>query len=242
MEETLRKLVDGLKDTYGDNLISVILYGSAASGEYRERSSDFNVLCVLKEISAPLLKLAGPAIQWFVRAGNAPPMFFTEEEIRNSHDVFPIEFLDMQVNHSVLAGRDIFAGLAVAKENHRLELEHELRTKYLGLRQRYTEACQHPRAVGELIFESLPAFITLFRHTLLLMGENVPVRKRDIIRLFCSRSGRDESLFLSLLDSKESGKALTAGESERLFPIYLQEITKVVSLVDELPRTGKGFV
>jgi hypothetical protein len=146
------------------------------------------------------------------------------------------------VNHSVLAGRDIFAGLAVAKENHRLELEHELRTKYLGLRQRYMEACQHPRAVGELIFESLPAFITLFRHTLLLMGENVPVRKRDIIRLFCSRSGRDESLFLSLLDSKESGKALTAGESERLFPIYLQEITKVVSLVDELPRTGKGFV
>lgn len=240
MEEVLASLVDKLKKTYGKNLVSVILYGSAASGEYRELSSDLNIVCVLKEISAPLLKNAGPAIRGLVKAGNAPPLFFTDEEIRSSHDVFPIEFLDMQVNHRVLAGRDVFAGLEVARDNHRLELEHELRTKYLGLRQRYLQACHHPRAVGELIFESLPAFVTLFRHILILMGETVPVHKRDIIGLFCAKSGRDDSLLLSLLEAKESGRALSAEESERLFPRFLEEVAGVVSLIDKLPRTDPG--
>ncbi|MBV9084254.1 MAG: hypothetical protein JOZ62_16375, partial [Acidobacteriaceae bacterium] len=48
MEEKLSGLVSRLKPALGDALVSAILYGSAAAGDYNEHASDLNVLCVLK--------------------------------------------------------------------------------------------------------------------------------------------------------------------------------------------------
>ena len=51
MAATLETLVEKLKTALGPNLISVVLYGSAATGDHQESFSDYNVLCVLNEIS-----------------------------------------------------------------------------------------------------------------------------------------------------------------------------------------------
>ena len=235
MQKILQRLVAGLEGAYGDQLISVILYGSAASGEYQERSSDLNVTCVLSEISASLLKNAELVVRAFVKDGNPPPMFLAEDEIHNSNDVFPIEFLEMQVNHRVLAGKDVFADLKVMRVNHRLELEHELRSKYLGLRQRYLEVSSRPRMVAALMFESLPAFITLLRHILILTGQSAPIQKRDIIQVFCRQNGGDEAIWLSLLQAKASGKAFDSDEVDLVFARYLEQIAAAVRLIDTLP-------
>ncbi len=44
MEDKLLELVDRLKHSQGERLRSVVLYGSAASGEHNEHFSDLNVL------------------------------------------------------------------------------------------------------------------------------------------------------------------------------------------------------
>ena len=92
------------------------------------------------------------------------------------------------------------------------------------------------KAVSNLILRSLSAVITLFRHTLMLMGETVPVQKRDIIKRFCTRSKLDESLFLSLLKLREEGRELAAAEAVSTFQRYFGEIAKMVTLVDQLPK------
>jgi hypothetical protein len=241
VEKTLNLLTTELKGAYGENLVSLFLYGSAASGDFHEKFSDLNILCVLREMSTELLKKAEKTITWFVKKGNPPPLFFTLHEIESSNDVFPIEFLDMQASHRVLFGPDILKDLQVDRENHRLELEHELRSKFIGLRQSFLSVSQDPKAVGNLILRSLSAVITLFRHTLMLMGETVPVQKRDIIKRFCSRSNLDESLFLGLLTLREEGQVLAAAEAVTTFQRYCEEIAKMITLVDQLPkRTGSS--
>ncbi|PYV44112.1 MAG: hypothetical protein DMG06_07895 [Acidobacteria bacterium] len=86
------------------------------------------------------------------------------------------------------------------------------------------------------MLRSLSAFVTLFRHILMLMGESVPVLKRDIIQRFCAKSRVDESLFLRLLKAREEGQAMRAAEVEPLFQRYYEEIAKLIQLVDQLPK------
>ena len=47
----LGSLTERLKTLYADGLISVILYGSAAGGEFKERHSNVNLAVVLTDIS-----------------------------------------------------------------------------------------------------------------------------------------------------------------------------------------------
>jgi hypothetical protein len=236
MEETLNKLVNDLKTLYGNRLVALFLYGSAVSGDYHKKFSDLNILCVLSEISFDLLTKAEKTITWFVKQGNAPPLFLSREEIEHAHDVFPIEFLDIQANHRLLFGEDIFRGLDIARENHRLELEHEVRTKLIALRQGYLTDCRDAKAIEALMLRSFPAFITLFRHTLMLMGHKVPLQKRDIVELCCSKSNLDKSLFLHLLKLREEGRSLSSGEVGPTFERYFREIGKLVELVNQLPK------
>jgi predicted nucleotidyltransferase len=235
VENILNRLTHEVSACYGENLVGLFLYGSAASGDFHEKFSDLNILCVLNRISLDFLKKSAKTVTWFVRKGNPPPMFLTQEELETAHDVFPIEFLDMQLNHRLLVGRDVLADLHIDRENHRLELEHELRTKYIGLRQTFLTVHQNPSALEDLIFRSLSSFVTLMRHVLLLAGEPAPLQKQDIIKAFCAKFDLDESFFIHLLQIRKKGGGLPASQVEATFQRYFEEIGKLIKLVDELP-------
>lgn len=236
MEKVLTKLVSDLCESCGDNLIAVVLYGSSASGEFHQKYSDLNTLCVLKDLSPECVSKAGKAISGFVKQGHPPPLLFSRDEIENANDVFPVEFLDIQINHRVLFGESVFAGLQIGRENHRLEVEHELRSKLIGLRQNFLASSQDPKATEQLMLRSLSSVLTLFRHILLLQGEEVSIHKRDIVKAGSQKCGLDESVFLTLLEIREQQKKLNPAEVEALFANYWREIEKMIGVVDQLPR------
>jgi hypothetical protein len=235
MEKILTKLVSELRQNCGDNLLAVVLYGSSASGDFHNKYSDLNVLCVFKDLSANSVRKAGSAIAGFVKQGNPAPMLFSQDEVENGNDVFPIEFLDIQSNHRLLYGEDIFTSLKVGRENHRLEVEHELRSKLIGLRQNYLTASRDSKSTEQLMLRSLSSILTLFRHVLMLRGEEVSSHKRDIVQMASQKCGLDESVFLRLLDIRSQKKRLAQEEVEGLFASYWLEIEKMVKIVDQLP-------
>src|SRR5579862_9312163 len=96
MENKLQELVDRLKHAQRERLRSVVLYGSAASGEHNEHFSDINVLCVLTAVTPSELAESEPIFKWWQGLGNPAPLLLSEEELRTSTDCFPIEFRDMQ--------------------------------------------------------------------------------------------------------------------------------------------------
>ena len=103
---------------------------------FHEQYSDVNLLLVLRQLGASALHSIAPVITWWTPEENLrPPMIMTHQELQESADVFAIELLDIKLSHRTLAGEDVVMAIEVPMNLHRVEVEHELRTTLLRLRQ-----------------------------------------------------------------------------------------------------------
>jgi hypothetical protein len=234
VEDLLRGLPDRLRASLGEDLIAVVLYGSAARGEYHEKHSDLNVLCVLRRLSLAELERAAEPVRWWIQHGQPPPLFLSEEEIRHACDVFPIEFLDLRASYRLLYGTDVVAAITVSTVNHRRQLEHELRSRLLRLRRRFLETQHDSKALGRLMLESLPTFAALFRHALVAAGVEAPLQKADIFRAAAERFGVGPAPFDALLEVRAGSRKLDPAETRSCFESYLKGITRMAEKVDAL--------
>ena len=234
----VRTLVDDLTRELGDRLRSVVLYGSAARGDYQERTSDLNLLLVLNDLDAAALDaLAAPLARWR-RRGQPLPRLFTAELIAASADVFPIEFLDLQRHRVVVTGDDPLAGVEIRRDHLRLQCERELREKLMRLREGYLEAGGRPKELKRLLTGSYTTFLALFRGCLHLLGGEVPVHNEEVVEAFCARAGLDPLPFREIDRLKRGGPG-GPGPAE-LFARYYDEIRKAVRRVDRFQPPQGG--
>ncbi len=240
MEKELEELVEKLEAAAGTNLKSVMLYGSAASGEFHPKHSDLNVLCVLEDLEAPALARLSPAATWWARKGHPPPLIFSLEELRRASDVFAIELLDIKAHHHILWGQDVFASLEVPMNLHRVQVERELRTNLLRLRQHYLTVPGDNKALLRLMTESVSSFAALFRHALIALDEPKAEpasggshRKREIIDRLAQLLGFDASGFHAVLDIREGKLPPGQVDVPSTFRAYLQAVERVTNEMDE---------
>ena len=233
-DQHLKELVERLTAAAGPNLLSVILHGSAANEDFHADYSDVNVLCVVAELTAPAMRSISAALNWWTALNYPAPLFFTRGEIDSSADVFPIEMLDIKERHRVLYGEDLFRDLQVPMQLHRVQLEHELRTKLLFLRQHYLNVSSDQTRVAHLMLDSLSNFLALFRHALIAMGEKPSHRKSEIAQRMAAKLGFDASPFEQLIQVREHKFKPEALNTEGLFNDYLGAIEKVIHALDAL--------
>ena len=233
-EQLLDELVGKLKEDLGDDLVCVVLYGSAVTGDYQQKVSDLNVLCVLKDVGPAQLDKAYPAVDRWLKRKQSPPIFLSSEEVENAHDAFAIEFRDIRAAYRVLHGQDVVASIEVEPVHHRHQVEHELRSMLLRLRERYLALQKDHREVTRLMVDSVSTFSTLFRHALILAGGEAPVKKREIFREVALRFDVSSSPFETLLDVREGARRLPDTEIRPLFEDYLLQITRTAEYVDRI--------
>lgn len=233
MEKQLNELVERLQQAAGSNLRSVVLYGSAATGEFRPKYSDLNVFCLVNELDAAALKRLNPVARWWVRQGHPAPLVFTPEELHRSADVFAIELVDIKASHRVLLGDDPFPSLDVPMSLHHLQVERELRHSLVRLRERYLAGGHDRKRLLQLMTSSVSSFAALFRHALLALGEQPPALKRDAVRRLADVLRFDSSAFDTLLDVREGKQRASGVDAEALFRTYLEGIARVVGEVDQ---------
>lgn len=237
IKEALNGLVEDLKATHGDNLASVVLYGSAAAGDHVELRSDYNLLIALNRITPEDLRLAQAPMREWQRLGHPLPVYFTVEELSDAADVFPIEFHQMANARMVLYGKDPFEFVELSDENLRHQTEYELRSKLIQLRRLYIPASTSSEKLASLMSESLSSFAALFRAVLLLHGQEAPISKADCVRATVSLLDLDPTPFEQIFDFR-SGEESPGSDKEanEIFGAYLHEIEKVTEAVDELNR------
>src|SRR6478672_11162716 len=182
IQEALNGLIGDLRTTHGDNLASVVLYGSAAAGDHIELRSDYNLLIALHRITPEDLRLAQAPMREWQRLGHPLPVYFTVEELSDAADVFPIEFHQMANARVVLYGRDPFEFIKLSNTNLRHQAEYELRSKLIQLRRLYIPASVSIEKLCDLMSDSLASFAALFRAVLILHGQEAPVAKPDVVR------------------------------------------------------------
>lgn len=234
MKQHFAPFIDDLRTTHGKNLASVILYGSAAAGDFIPNQSDYNILIALHKITPKDLREAHACVREWHKMGHPVPVYFTVSELKNAADVFPIEFHQMQVAHKVLYGTDVLAGLDVSDRFLRHQIEYELRSKLLLLRRQYIPASVSVDGLKRLMGESLTSFAALFRAVLLMRGISPPSTKHEIVALTVTTLGLNGIPFEKIFNIREDNFAdtLSDAEANELFGEYMEEIERVIDSVD----------
>jgi predicted nucleotidyltransferase len=238
-ENLITEFADKMRAAAGTNLVSVILFGSAAEGEFHPDYSDLNLMCVLRDASlASLTKTAG-VISWWRGKRHHPPLVLTAQELHASADVFSIELSDMKQRYRVLYGEDLLRDLAIPMALHRAQLEYELREKLLLLRQHLLLAAAEEKQLWDVMLHSLTSFTTLFRHVLVEMGETGKKHSREAVAELSQKLSFDDSAFLQLLDIRARRSDRSRLCASEVAARYLDAVTAVVTAVDgmEGPRT-----
>lgn len=228
IDSKLDEFVQKLKAAAGDNLQSVILYGSAATDEFHARHSDLNVLCVVREAdSARLEALHGP-VEWWIRRGQRPPLVFTLDELRRSADIFAIELLDMKSRHRILHGESVLSEVSVPVHFHPAQVERELRTAWLRLRQAILTAPKKPKVYVEMMLSSFSSFAALFRHALIALGEPPPETKREAIERIAKFAAADSTAFQTVLGVREGklkGRDIDVEKTLNQYLLFVEAVT-----------------
>ncbi len=241
--KTLDRLVEDLRAAHGENLASIVLYGSVAAGDHIDLRSDHNLLIALNRIAADDLRLSETAMRDWRGLGQPLPVYFTLEELKRAADVFPIEFLQMEKARRVLYGRDPFEFVDISSANLRHQTEYELRTKLIQLRRLYIPASTSVEKLSALMSDSLASFAALFRAVLILHGQEPPVSKAETVRATVRLLDLEGSSFEQIFELRaKADSKLTETEANNLFSAYMSQIERVIEAVDRIEsnRTGSG--
>ena len=233
LQATLNDFVRNLQGIYTDNLISIILYGSGSSGEFTDKHSNLNLLVVLKDAALPKLKLSSGLInKW--RFKLIHPLFFSEEYIKNSTDVFPIEFLDMKENYTVLLGRDILGGLSIDTKNLRYQCEQELKVKLIALRQFYLKNNKDRTALLNFLLKTFTSTLHILRNIIRLKGKTPHYLKEDIVEDVSGEFGIDKLAWQNLLAAKNRMLKLKRQEIDSAFVNFALDLEHIIGVIDKL--------
>lgn len=231
-ENKIDDFVRRVREAAGANLESVILYGSAASGDFHPEFSNLNLFCVLRDSSFQALQALAPAAKWWDRKKQPPPLLMTRDELERCSDVFAIELLDMQQHHRVLFGEDVLQGLRIPMHLHRIQVEYELREKLILLRQQLLLASESNRQLRDLLLRSVPSCVTLFRHALIALGHAGQTGRREAVQTLSKLVGFDTSAIYQVLDAREHKADLRQTDIKDLFAQYLAAVEQVTAAVD----------
>jgi predicted nucleotidyltransferase len=226
--------LEAMLELHADNLVSIIVYGSAASGAYVKGVSDINSVFVFKELGFQVLKKSLKKISRGISGSIAAPLFLTEEYIFSSLDVFPVEFMDMKENHVLVYGADIFSTLDIKGEHARLFCEQQIKGKLIRIRQAYLEVGLSKKGMLSLMKDSLNSLVPVFRNLIRIKGERPPCDKEGIIEHFSKAFGLTAGVFMEVYRVSTKKEKICPSEAEKLIEEFLIEIDKAAAISDKL--------
>jgi len=230
-QNTLNDFSVSLQKIYRENLLSIVLYGSASSGEFVKDQSNLNILVVLKDAGLGRLKLATTVInEWRFRFIH--PLFLSEEYIRASLDVFPIEFLDMQENYMVLTGKDVLKDLFVDTKYLRFQCEHELKAKIISLRQVYLRQVRNKAAMEGVLFKSFISVAHILRNIIRLKVKAPSYLKEDLLKDIALEFSINVVVWEKILAARNKEIKLGYADVEAFFLNFVQDLEKIAEIVD----------
>src|SRR5918992_2288436 len=235
---SLDELVAQLRAAFGAELRSVVLYGSAASGEHIPKQSDYNVLVLVDALDVARLEAVAAVVRAWNDAGNPPPFTLTADEWRRSADVFPMEYSDIQERHRVLFGAPPFDGVRVAPADLRRQLESEAMGKLLHLRQGVLAAAGDGKRQLELLAATKSTIMVLFRASLRLHGQTPPPDTVELCREAARVTGVDPEPFIRVVRYVRGEEKLKPSDARPLLANYVRGVQQFVGHLDRYAANG----
>ncbi|MEN6620411.1 MAG: hypothetical protein ABFD50_02515 [Smithella sp.] len=225
---------------FNRDLVSLIIYGSAAAGHYIRGKSDINLLIVLTPAGLDKFSNVLDTVKSWRKRNVAIPLIMTKNFIETALDSYPIEFLGMKNSHVLIYGENVLAELNVKLDDLRLQIEREMRGKLLLLRKGFFEAEGKSKKLRLVISKSLTAFMAIFNALLYLKHGKMYQGRREIIKEMEKTFTIDPLVFMYCADIREGKDRFSGTEIVDIYRKYLQEINKICGIVDQLLVEFKG--
>ena len=191
----MEEIISSLKEVAKSNLISVVEYGK----------QEKQYVIFLETIDAPKLKSIKLLIEKNYKKTGIAPLLLTKEELVDGLDVFPLEFLNMKLNHNVLYGKDLLQNLKFEKKQIRRQLEFEFRSKLINLRQGYLEAASKKQH-NLIIQKAIPTLLPILNGLLFLKGTEIPESVEEIIGKIGEKYKIETTILIKLNNKKEANQ------------------------------------
>lgn len=230
--EIVNALVSDYQAVFSEDLVSIIMYGSAVTHEYKPGVSDINIAIVLRNNSIAQISKSIALQKKWVKSGVSTPFFMTVQYIKNSRDTYPIEFIDMRSNYRMLSGEDIFENFEVNHEHVRLQCERELRGVAIHLRRSFVQCAGSNKLMSELLNASIRRLIPVFKGMLVLKERSIPKSRSDIISMVEDSYNLGASALSRVFNSRDK----KLDDYTTIFDNYAKDIDRLIMCVDTLEK------
>jgi predicted nucleotidyltransferase len=231
LREKVTPFFTEITGTYDGNIHSMYLVGSVLTADYIEKVSDINSVIVLKNMDMKFLDILAPLGKKYRKKRISAPLLMTPGYIKESLDVFPVEFLNFQLIHQTLLGEDILADLNIDRGDLKRQCERELKGKLIWLRQGYISSMGDRRLLADNIIRQFTGYMPLFRGLIHLLGETPPTNHEDVVAVLSRLTGTDTDIFEDTYAMKKKVFKPTFEQLHSLFEKYYQATERLLETI-----------
>jgi len=236
ISDAVQTLERELRAIFGSRLQSLVVYGQRAQAAHHppaghgHTAPPAHTLAIVGAMTPEDLRACALHVEAWHAAGLATPLLIADHEFEQSLDAFPIEFGAILADHAIVAGANPFASLAVDPADLRRACEVQARSHLLHLREGFLETRGRADAIAVLIVQSAAAFTSLVTSIARLEGhasDDAASAARHVERLL-GTAGSAVAEVTKLAGARD----ISSADAERLFPPYLEAVTRIVRYVD----------
>mgnify|MGYP005878673391 CR=1 FL=1 len=230
--KNLDKFVEELKNTLGENLLSVIAFGSQANVE--DAKSNLNLMIVTNELTAEnLYDISKPVKKW-VKGKNPIPVIMNRDEWYSSFDVYAIEYADIRENYRIIYGEDLVPTICINKYFLRLQCESELKNLLLKYKNNFLMNIKSDREMKKLLNNVIKTLLVIFRSVLRLHDSAVPYRAVDIIEFASNYLSFNKIVMSKIAKVRYENEEYTKQELLFIEAELVKDIQNILKQVDAM--------
>src|SRR5262245_1396616 len=206
----LGDFVSATREAFGDDLVGIVLFGSAAEGALRA-TSDINVIVLVRAFERARADAVRGAARVAQAAIGLRAMFLRRDEVDAAAAAFAQKFGDIRRRRRVLWAGDPFAHLIVPRAALLARTNQVLLNLTLRLRAQYVERSLRDEQLVGVVAEAAAPLRTAAATILELEGGQVPAPKEALQRLASVLSAPEWRTTLARMSQARETRALPSG-------------------------------
>lgn len=238
-QDILARYIEQIRQQWSADLDGLVLFGSAARGDFITGRSNLNILLVVRNLTVDLLRRAGQLHRQWGPQNIIAPLVMTEDDLKRSCHLFPLEYLQMTQHHLVLAGRNPFGDTPVDPARLGWQCEHELMANLLRVRQRFIEGEGRIEAIQALLILSITAVLPCLRGLLFCLGQSSQEKDGVLLETLPTTIQFDPNTFLDILNMKRGLSSPGSLEWPKAYARYLQSLELFLERVRQIRQEGR---
>jgi predicted nucleotidyltransferase len=231
----LNDFVAKAREGLGDDLRSVVLYGSAAEGRLRP-TSDLNVIVVLDRFEAARMDRLRETLRVGRAAARLAVMFLLASEVPAAVQAFAAKFADVRRRRRVLLGEDPFAGLTIPRAAEIARLRQVLLNLALRLRAAYVAEGDREERLAVSVADAAGPLRSCAATLLELQGRPAGSGKEALARLTAETAGDRLDETLRRLSEARETRMLPPGTAAPALLDLVDLAQRLRALVEAMPR------